>query len=213
MVGVEMSSDSVWLLRETRGLVKGCSSCGLCRGANKVVFGSGSPDADIFVIGEAPGEKEDQEGRPFVGPSGKLLDSVLRVAGLSRDMCYVANMVKARPPGNRNPTDEELKACVPYLEEQVTAVKPRVIVLLGGVASSFLLSKPISEARQVMWGLWGHYTFATYHPAYILRNPKMSGEVVEDLKKVASFLKKDEEGGKVIEDMKRVLLKKEEGRR
>lgn len=167
-----------------------CRRCRLCEGRTQVVFGVGNPQARLMFIGEGPGQEEDRLGEPFVGRAGKLLDAMLRALGLPRREVYIANVVKCRPPGNRDPQDDEVAACRPFLERQVELVNPQVIVTLGRVAARHLLGR--SEAMRELRGRWtswrGRRVLPTYHPAFLLRTPSAKAEAWRDLKEVRRSL-------------------------
>ena len=160
-------------LNELKLECESCKGCELYRTRNNLVFGEGSEKADIFIIGEGPGENEDNEGRPFVGRSGKLLDEVLNKHGLSRtNNVYIANMVKCRPPENRDPKTEEKEACIDFLKEQIEIVNPKLIICLGRVSASYFLGKDFKVTKQhgEIYEIDGRKFTATFHPAAILRN-------------------------------------------
>jgi len=170
-------------------LAAGASDCTLCRLSEKrqtVVFGEGDPKAAVMFIGEGPGAEEDRTGRPFVGQAGKLLDRMIFAMGFEREEVYIANVVKCRPPGNRDPKDDEVAACADFLDRQIDLIDPEVIVALGKPASRRLTgtNKPMGALR----GRWSSYRgtslMPVFHPAYLLRNPKAKREVWEDLKLV-----------------------------
>lgn len=169
-------------LRET---VASCQRCELCKGRTQAVFGVGDDQADILFVGEGPGQEEDRRGEPFVGPAGKLLDAMLRSISLARDQgVYIANIVKCRPPLNRNPKREEAESCMPFLRRQITLIKPELIVAMGGVAAAHLLeieNPRIGELRQRLHDCGGVKTVVTYHPAYLLRNPEDKRKAWSDL--------------------------------
>jgi DNA polymerase len=152
--------------------VRGCTRCRLCEQRTNTVFGEGDPDARIVFVGEGPGETEDQMGRPFVGRSGEKLNEMIRAMGLTRDQVYIANIVKCRPPQNREPAPDEVATCTPFLERQIEIIRPKVIVTLGRPALQFILGKKISISRmRGQWLSWrGTRLMPTFHPAYILRN-------------------------------------------
>lgn len=160
-----------------------CQSCGLCRNRHNVVFGVGSRDADVMFIGEGPGEQEDLKGEPFVGPAGHLLDDMLSIIDLSRDNCYIANIVKCRPPNNRDPLDEEQDACIGYLRSQVALIRPKIIVCLGRVAAKRLIHPDYRITKE--HGTWtqknGIWFSAIYHPSALLRDVKKRPETFDDL--------------------------------
>ncbi len=170
------------------GAVASCQACGLCQGRRQTVFGVGDRQAQWMVIGEAPGEQEDRQGEPFVGPAGQLLNNMLRAIGLARDAqgeggVYIANTLKCRPPGNRNPEPAEMASCAPYLERQVALVQPRMILAMGRFAVQFLLQtqEPIGRLRGRVHRYQGVPVVVTYHPAYLLRNPADKARAWDDL--------------------------------
>ncbi|MBR2890284.1 MAG: uracil-DNA glycosylase [Oscillospiraceae bacterium] len=160
-----------------------CTKCGLCQTRNHVVFGVGPRDADVMFIGEGPGEQEDLKGEPFVGPAGKLLDDMLSIIDLSRESCYIANIVKCRPPHNRDPLDAEQDACIGYLRNQVALIKPKIIVCLGRISATRLIRPDFRITRE--HGTWternGIWMSAIYHPSALLRDPSKRPETFEDL--------------------------------
>ena len=158
---------------ELEQAVAGCEACGLCRGRRNTVFGVGDRQADWMLIGEAPGENEDLRGEPFVGNAGQLLDNMLRAAGLDRGhRVYIANVIKCRPPGNRNPDLAEVAQCEPFLRRQIALVQPRLILAMGRFAVQALLAtqEPIGKLRGQLHAYQGVPVVVTYHPAYLLRN-------------------------------------------
>lgn len=162
---------------------KGCTKCALCKTRNNVVFGVGPKTADILFVGEGPGEQEDLQGEPFVGAAGKLLDDMLSIIDLGRHNCYIANIVKCRPPKNRDPQDDEQDACIDYLRNQVALIRPKIIVCLGRVAAKKLIDPNYRITRQ--HGQWicsnGVWMTAIYHPSALLRDLKKRPETFEDL--------------------------------
>ncbi|MDR7093397.1 uracil-DNA glycosylase [Hydrogenophaga laconesensis] len=173
---------------ELREAVAGCQACGLCKSRRNTVFGVGDVQADWMIVGEAPGENEDRQGEPFVGAAGQLLDNMLRAVGRSRQGegaqgTYIANVLKCRPPANRNPQPEEVARCEPYLVRQVALVKPRVIVAMGRFAVQSLLktTEPIGRLRGRVHRYEGVPVIVTYHPAYLLRTPGDKGKAWADL--------------------------------
>ena len=160
-----------------------CTKCGLCETRHNVVFGVGNPDADILFVGEGPGEQEDLKGEPFVGPAGKLLDDMLSIIDLDRTKCYIANIVKCRPPKNRDPLETEQDACIDYLRNQVALIKPKIIVCLGRIAATRLIRADFRITRE--HGTWtergGIWMTATYHPSALLRDISKRPEAFEDL--------------------------------
>ena len=183
----KIKDDTLPKIREDIG---DCTRCKLHKGRNKIVFGDGSPKAELVFIGEGPGADEDQQGIPFVGRAGKLLTQMIEAMGLQRRDVYICNVVKCRPPENRAPEPDEVTTCSPYLLRQIDVIRPKVIVCLGAVAAKTLLqtTRGISQFRGE-WLEWrGHKLMATYHPAYLLRNPNAKGEVWKDLQKVMAEL-------------------------
>ena len=177
------------MLREEIG--PACTRCKLhTLGRKQVVFGVGNPDADLMFVGEAPGADEDQQGEPFVGRAGQLLTKIIEAIGLSREQVYIANIIKCRPPGNRNPEPDEVEQCEPFLFQQVAAIKPKVIVALGKFAAQSLLrtTDPITRLRGRPFNYRGAILIPTFHPAYLLRNPSAKREVWDDMKKVRGIL-------------------------
>lgn len=176
-----------------------CKKCRLSETRTKVVPGEGNPNADILFIGEGPGRDEDLQGRPFVGASGQLLDRMIHAIGMERTEVYIANVVKCRPPMNRNPEPDEAAACMPYLRNQFVLVSPKIIVLLGKVACRYVLGdeSPVSRLR----GKWilrkGVWFMPTYHPSALLRAPEKKREAWEDFKMIREKLAEVSEIGKI----------------
>jgi DNA polymerase len=165
-----------------RSTALACTKCPLAAGRTQVVFGVGDPQARLLFVGEGPGREEDLAGEPFVGRSGKLLDRLLlEEIGLTRAECYIANVVKCRPPQNRNPAPEEIEACRPYLEEQITLIRPSVVVTLGNFATRLLLetSDGIRQLRGSVFPYHSGHLVPTYHPAYVLR---AGGEALAEMR-------------------------------
>jgi len=168
-----------------------CRRCGLHQGRTHIVFGVGDPGARLMFVGEGPGEEEDRRGEPFVGRAGQLLDKMIAAMGFARREVYIANVVKCRPPKNRDPHPEEEAACSPFLWEQIDAIAPTVIVALGAHAARALTGQEkatIGQLRGRIHTARGHRVFATYHPAYLLRTPSAKRAAWEDLKKVRALL-------------------------
>ncbi|HEX5758852.1 MAG TPA: uracil-DNA glycosylase [Thermoanaerobaculia bacterium] len=168
-----------------------CTRCRLAGGRQTVVFGSGNPDADLMFVGEAPGAEEDRQGLPFVGRAGELLTRIIQAIELRREEVYIANILKCRPPGNRDPLPDEAASCLPYLAEQIALVRPRVLVALGRVAAQVLLGNdtPIGRMRGQWFEVQGVPTMVTYHPAALLRNPSLKRPTWEDLQQVRDRLR------------------------
>lgn len=185
-------------LAELRAALEQFDGCALKDTATQLVFCDGNPDAHIMLVGEAPGREEDRLGRPFVGESGQLLDRMLEAIGLDRTKVYIANILPWRPPGNRTPSQEETAACLPFLKRQIELVGPKVLLTLGGIASSTLLNK--TEGITRLRGRWIDYQVAnrtipvlpTFHPAYLLRAPGAKREAWRDLLELKAFLSSNE---------------------
>jgi uracil-DNA glycosylase len=189
--GAADAADAADALRVLAAEVSGCTRCPLAGGRTQTVFGVGSPTAEVAFVGEAPGRDEDLKGEPFVGRAGQLLTDIIeRGMGVPRASVYICNMIKCRPPENRNPFPTELAACEPYLVRQLALIRPRVIVALGKFAAQALCrtETPISRLR----GQWQSYegipVMPTYHPAFLLRNPSAKREVWEDIRAVMGHL-------------------------
>lgn len=175
---------------QLEGACAACRRCGLCETRRNVVIGDGARESRILLIGEGPGEQEDLQGRAFVGPAGQLLDRMLACIGLDRGQVYIANVVKCRPPRNRDPLPEEQAACLPYLRAQVRLIRPQVIVCLGRIAAQTVIRPDFRITRE--HGQWverkGYWLTATYHPSALLRDPSKKRDAYEDLKKLRSKL-------------------------
>lgn len=173
-------------LSEMENYLQNCCLCSLSKQRKHVVFGAGHPRARVVLVGEAPGREEDEQGIPFVGEAGKLLDKILLAMSLSREEVYICNVLKCRPPGNRDPQADEISACEPFLKKQLALIQPKLIITLGRFAAQELLksTEPISKLR----GQWHEYEgiplMPTFHPAYLLRNPSGKRAVWEDMKQV-----------------------------
>jgi uracil-DNA glycosylase family 4 len=171
-----------------------CTRCKLhTLGRKQIVFGVGNPNADLMFVGEAPGADEDIQGEPFVGRAGQLLTKIIEAIGLKREDVYIANVIKCRPPGNRNPEPDEVAQCEPFLFRQIDTIKPKVIVALGKFAAQCLLrtSDPITRLRGREYKYRDAILMPTYHPAYLLRTPSAKREVWEDMKRVRAILAGD----------------------
>ena len=166
-------------------IIKKCKKCNLHKTRQNTVFGEGSPDSDIMIIGEAPGREEDAAGKPFIGRAGKLLNEFLKSIGLNRDLVFITNTIKCRPPENRDPKIIEINSCSDYLDQQINIIKPKVLVLLGKIAANRLLGKdmPMSELRLKKFFIdkYDMPIVVFYHPAYILRRPSQKKKVWGDL--------------------------------
>lgn len=170
---------------ELRQTVAACQRCPLHQGRTQAVFGVGNPSADWMIIGEAPGAEEDRLGEPFVGRAGRLLDEMLKALGESRETVYIANVLKCRPPNNRDPSPEEAERCSPYLERQIALIRPRIILAVGRIAAQRLLQtdSPLGRMRGQVFRYGADQTpvVVTYHPAYLLRRPGEKGKAWRDL--------------------------------
>ncbi len=177
-------------LTEIRTDLGDCRRCKLHPGRTNIVFGVGNPEARLMFVGEGPGADEDEQGEPFVGRAGQLLTQIIKAMGLEREDVYIANVVKCRPPGNRNPEPDEIEACSPFLQAQIASIQPTVIVALGKFAAQTLLQTetPISRLRGQFHTLGGVAVMPTFHPSYLLRNPAAKREVWEDMKMVMKKL-------------------------
>ncbi len=178
-------------LNAVRELLGDCRRCPLHRTRHSLVFGEGNSEADLVFVGEAPGADEDAQGRPFVGPAGQLLTKIIGAMGLKREEVYICNILKCRPPGNRNPQPEEIAPCEPFLIRQLEAIRPRVICALGTFAAHTLLKSeaPISVLRGRFHSYQGIPLMPTYHPAYLLRNPGAKKQVWEDVQVIMKTLR------------------------
>ncbi len=178
-------ADKKVRLAENQDTYKDCRKCPLWSGRKKFVYGEGNPDAVCMVIGEGPGEQENLQGRPFVGPAGQLLDKMLIAIKIKREDVYIANIVKCRPPGNRNPEQPERIACLPYLNEQIAIIQPKVFLLMGLVAAQTLLEtkQSMQLLREDAHSYLDIPAYVTYHPSALLRNPNWKKPAWEDLQK------------------------------
>jgi len=190
VVAPPAGGDRAMALADIRREIGECTRCPLHAGRTNLVFGDGNPDARLVFVGEGPGRDEDLSGLPFVGAAGQLLTKIIEAIGLSREDVYICNIVKCRPPGNRDPEPAETGVCGPYVRRQLAAIQPRVVVALGRPSAQFLLDsdRPIGQLRGVFHELDGMKVMPTYHPAYLLRNPSGKRAVWEDMKKVRDEL-------------------------
>lgn len=185
-----VDNDAEWAILEKE--VQACTACELYKTRTKVVFGSGNRHAELMIVGEAPGASEDQQGLPFVGRAGQLLTEMLKSIGINREQIYITNILKSRPPHNRDPKLDEVKACTPFLLRQLELVAPKLILALGRISAHFLLNtdKSLGSLRGQLF----HYEhmqiplLVTYHPAYLLRSPRDKRKAYQDLLLVAKFL-------------------------
>jgi uracil-DNA glycosylase len=193
---VVLSRSPEEALASIREHIGDCTRCKLhSLGRKQIVFGVGNPEADLMFVGEAPGADEDVQGIPFVGRAGQLLTKIIEAIGLTRDQVYIANVIKCRPPENRNPEPDEVESCEPFLFRQIDQIKPRVIVALGTFAAKALLKTqdPISRLRGRVYDYRGAKLVPTFHPAFLLRSPDKKRDVWEDMKKVRALLQDSDE--------------------
>jgi DNA polymerase len=176
-------ADRLRALEIIREDIGDCTRCALHKGRNKLVFGDGSPNARLMFVGEGPGADEDAQGIPFVGKAGQLLNNMIAAMGLKREEVYIANVVKCRPPGNRTPEPEEGNTCSPFLFRQIDVIRPQVLVALGATAATYLLGarQPLAGLRGRVHAFRGSQLIITYHPAYLLRDPRQKKEAWADL--------------------------------
>lgn len=181
------------LLAELESRVRVCTACGLHQGRTHTVFGTGNPGTAVMFIGEGPGRDEDLKGEPFVGRSGQLLTKILAAIGLEREDVYITNIVKCRPPQNRDPAEDEVRRCEKYLVEQIDIIRPRLICALGRIAAQWLLDtkEPLASLREAENHYRGIPVLVTYHPAALLRNPELKRDAWEDFKKLKALISKD----------------------
>jgi uracil-DNA glycosylase len=188
---VRLSRSVAEALADVRNDIGDCTRCKLhAQGRQQIVFGIGNPGAEIMFVGEAPGADEDEQGVPFVGRAGQLLTKMIVAMGLTRDDVYIANVVKCRPPGNRNPEADEIAACQPFLFRQIASVQPKVIVALGSFAAKTLLSTetPIGKLRGRLYEFHGAALIPTFHPSFLLRSPGYKRDAWDDLKMALGVL-------------------------
>jgi DNA polymerase len=188
-------SEKFLKLKELEERCKKCTKCTLYKDALNLVFSDGDYNASLVFVGEAPGEEEDKQGKPFVGRAGKLLTMVLEEFGMPRERVYICNVLKHRPPGNRNPLPEEIAVCTPYLIEQLSILKPKLVVTLGNFSTKFLLNsnEGVSRLRGVVRkSPLGYNVLPTYHPAAVLRNMNHIEEFKNDIKKALNYIKSGE---------------------
>jgi uracil-DNA glycosylase len=178
-------------LDEIRNDLGNCKRCRLWKGRTNIVFGTGNPHARLVFVGEGPGYDEDQQGMPFVGKAGQLLTKIIEAMKLSREQVYICNVIKCRPPQNRNPEPDEIKECFPFLKRQLEAISPDFICALGSIAAKSLLEKEvfISRIRGSFFDYKGIKVMPTFHPAYLLRNPDKKKDVWEDVQKIMKMAK------------------------
>ena len=177
-------------LEDLRKYIGDCKRCKLDYGRTNLDFGEGSPEARLVFVGEGPGREEDQAGQPFVGEAGRLLTKIIKAMGLSREEVYICNVVKCRPPKNRDPEEDEIETCLPFLKEQLNLIRPQVICTLGRIAAQALLGREFKIMRER--GRWHSFMdiplMPTYHPAYLLRNPSAKRQVWDDIKNIMKHM-------------------------
>jgi DNA polymerase len=194
VVPVTIARSSIEALATIREDIGECTRCKLhTQGRTQIVFGVGNPTADVMFVGEAPGADEDAQGVPFVGRAGQLLTKMIEAMGFRRDDVYIANVLKCRPPGNRNPEPDEIATCEPYLFRQLASVEPKVVIALGAFAARTLLKtdEPISRLRGRVFDYRGAKLIPTFHPSFLLRSPGYKREAWDDLKKALAILGRD----------------------
>ncbi len=193
---IPSAEDLAETLEQIRANLGECTRCRLHTNRTHIVFGEGSPSARVVLVGEGPGQEEDRRGRPFVGAAGKLLDRIIAAMGWRRDEVYICNVIKCRPPGNRDPQPDEVGTCGPFLQRQLRALRPQAILALGSFAAQFLLSsqQPISKLRDRVHQFEGIPVVPTYHPAYLLRNPLQKRQAWDDVQLLLSLSGEAAEG-------------------
>jgi len=186
----EPGQSTMITLEDVRKELGDCKRCKLHRGRKTIVFGEGNERATLMLIGEGPGYDEDVQGRPFVGRAGQLLTKILQSINLQREEVYIANIIKCRPPQNRNPEPDEIQSCSPFLMKQIQVIQPKIICALGAFSAQTLLKTDvkITALRGKFYDLEGIKVIPTYHPAFLLRNPERKREVWEDMKKIAKLM-------------------------
>ena len=186
--------SNVQTLDEIRSKLGDCRRCKLHRTRSTIVFGEGNKKAKLMFIGEGPGYDEDVQGRPFVGKAGQLLTKIIQSIHLEREEVYITNIIKCRPPQNRNPEPDEIQSCHPFLQKQIQSIQPKMICALGTFAAQTLLSTDakITSLRGRVFELGGIKVLPTYHPAYLLRNPERKREVWEDMKQISGWMAKED---------------------
>ena len=185
-----IAADKLSALQSIRDFIGDCTRCRLSQQRNTIVFADGNPDADIMFVGEGPGADEDAQGLPFVGKAGQLLNNMITAMGIHREDVYIANVVKCRPPGNRTPERDECDTCGPFLLQQIDTVKPKIVVALGATAAKYLLNAQdsMNNLRGKIYEVRGIPLVVTYHPAYLLRDPRQKKEAWADLQMVMRYL-------------------------
>ncbi|MFP4459908.1 MAG: uracil-DNA glycosylase [Candidatus Zixiibacteriota bacterium] len=187
-------TDKKKMLEEYEAKIKDCMNCRLGKSRTNFVFGEGNPDADVMFIGEAPGKNEDETGKPFVGRGGQLLTKIIEAMEMKREEVFIGNIIKCRPPNNRDPKNDEAAECIDYLLYQIAVIQPKILIFLGRIAAHTLLNtkKPMRELRKTMHKFAGIPAVVTYHPAALLRNQAYKRPAWEDMKRVMAFLSDSE---------------------
>jgi DNA polymerase len=190
-----MEASEAGTLAELQEVLGECTRCPLHKGRAKIVFGMGDENADLLFVGEAPGRAEDAQGLPFVGPAGRLLDELLMGIGLRREQVYIANVVKCRPPGNRDPLPNEIDTCNPFLLGQTRIIRPKILCALGRVAASVILDKNVqmNKVHGQKFPGPGYFFVPVFHPAAALRTPSTRGVLLEDFERLKEYLEQDEQ--------------------
>jgi len=201
----KMTRSGILTLMEVQKELGDCKRCKLHRTRQTIVFGEGNEKATLMLIGEGPGYEEDIQGRPFVGKAGQLLTKILQSIHLPREEVYIANIIKCRPPQNRNPESDEIESCAPFLMRQIQVIQPKLICALGTFSSQTLLKTgaKITALRGKFYDLGGIKVIPTYHPAFLLRNPERKKEVWEDMKKIVEWLGRENERGQPTGEKRR----------
>jgi uracil-DNA glycosylase len=189
-VSAPLRCDEQWAELEQRA--KACTLCELSKTRTQVVFGSGNKNAQLLIVGEAPGQNEDLQGLPFVGRGGQLLTNMLKSIGLDREQIYIANILKCRPPANRDPNPAEVATCTPYLLQQIELIQPKIIVAVGRIAAQFLLNtdEPMAKLRGQEFRYHDTPLLVTYHPAYLLRSPREKRKSWDDMLRLQKYFTK-----------------------
>lgn len=190
----QLKNKEVLSLGELEHMIENCQRCELCESRTQPVFGWGNPQAALMIVGEAPGAQEDKSGRPFVGASGKSLDGYLKALSCTRDDIYIANVLKCRPPSNRNPKAEEIAVCAPFLREQIRSIQPRYLITLGNFATKFILKteRGITELHGKFFELGNYLVMPSFHPAAALYDRKKQPLIQEDFERLAQYMQKGE---------------------
>lgn len=206
--GTDNAHGAVVTLDSIRKAIGDCKRCRLHLGRTHIVFGEGSPTAELMFIGEGPGREEDRQGRPFVGDAGRVLTNLIHRMGLKRHDVYIANIVKCRPPGNRDPEPDEANTCMEFLDRQIASVRPKIIIALGRISAQHLLgvATPISRLRGSFFTYRNIPLMPTFHPAYLMRNPRDKWLTWDDAQQVLAKLERNQQSLKVRMDDQEALI-------